>query len=1022
MNQGGPIAIVNGCENFVAKFLVAELIKKDIEVIEIGEGEASNRRVRRIDNVEDLVEEVNYVFDFEEDQKVWQKAVNDEARLAIVRVNKNDGEKFKKMLLSYHFDWRVLDLNGVYGEGMERGSKVANIFEKAVRNQVLELPAVNLEIRLMNVADAVEAIFRGTLMSGTSEENWEVWGDKYMSGKVAEIMYRGAKMTKKGVSESEEWRANLSDEEIEKTWDKLRWKPEIELGEGVKSTLQYFFGLIDEEARKTKIDSKSKILDSRNKEREAKRMWQVEVEEGEEEMVDVRSQEEEEDRSQMTDREENETLSATPNSPSKGETEIEFEDKDEEEIEEVEEEDEVGERMLPQSETGGEFRIKNSKLEEESKPIVLPYEANEIKPKILKEIPLSDNSRSRLKFKNKPKIRLKINVEWEKIAISMGVVLVLMSIVPIFTIWRTLDVVKDIEKMPAMLEEKKYDELSNKIDSDLLKIKKIEGTIDDLALKRIALVRNYYGGAKVIEEVLGLASRGVELAKMGEEFNEGVFGEKEIDWNKEVTIINDKLLEFEEKAGLLQARLDGDWSWVPARWHNLPNKGKSQLSEVREMVSLTRKTLDFLPEMIGADGKRKEYLVLLQNEMELRPGGGFIGSYAILSFEGGKLLNFDVKDVYEADGQLKGHVEPPEEIKEYLGEASWYMRDANWKAAFGSSSKDIQWFFEKETGRKVDGVIGVDLAVAKEILKVTGEIYIPDFDEKIGADNLYEQAEFYSETKFFPGSNQKESFLGLVGSQLFGAIKETSPTKRLELAGAAIDLLERNEIQIALNESKMAAKVAELGWDGGLYEGRCAGENCYTDYVYVVEANVGVNKANFFLYRNTDLTVDLSNNAVTRVLKINYENTAKNTNWPGGDYKNYMRIYIPVEANLAEVSIYNPDDMTTKRVYRSDEIKINQAGNKKEIGFLVNVPVTAKRAVEVRYTSQIDLASKDKFSYLCYVQRQPGYGNSGLVSLVSFPEEWKPLQVEPAANLVGGKLLFNHKFDRDMKMGVEISR
>jgi hypothetical protein len=440
------------------------------------------------------------------------------------------------------------------------------------------------------------------------------------------------------------------------------------------------------------------------------------------------------------------------------------------------------------------------------------------------------------------------------------------------------------------------------------------------------------------------------------------------------------------------------------------------------MAGLMRKSMEFLPEMIGSDGKRKEYMVLLQNEMELRPGGGFIGSYAILSFEGGKLLDFDVKDVYEADGQLKGHVEPPEEIKLHLGEASWFMRDANWKAAFKSASEDIQWFFEKETGRKVDGVIGVDLAVAKEILAVIGEIYIPDFDEKINASNLYEQAEFYSENKFFPGSKQKEGFLGLVGSQLFESVKEANPSDRLKMAQSIIDLLERNEIQLAMNDVKIANNIAQLGWDGGLYEGRCGGENCYTDYVYVVEANLGVNKANYFLYRNTDLTVELSNNAVTRVLKINYENTAKNSNWPGGDYKNYARIYIPREANLAEISLYNPDDMTTKKIYRMDEIKVNQIGNKKEIGFLMTVPVTSKRVVEVRYTNQIDLQSKDKFSYLCYIQRQPGYGNGGLVSLVSYPSEWQPLQVEPAANLVGGKLLFNHKFDRDLKMGVEISK
>jgi len=58
-------------------------------------------------------------------------------------------------------------------------------------------------------------------------------------------------------------------------------------------------------------------------------------------------------------------------------------------------------------------------------------------------------------------------------------------------------------------------------------------------------------------------------------------------------------------------------------------------------------------------------MVLLQNENELRASGGFIGSYGILTINDGKWQDLEINDVYQADGQLKGHVEPPAEIKKY---------------------------------------------------------------------------------------------------------------------------------------------------------------------------------------------------------------------------------------------------------------------------------------------------------------------------------------------------------------------
>jgi hypothetical protein len=195
-----------------------------------------------------------------------------------------------------------------------------------------------------------------------------------------------------------------------------------------------------------------------------------------------------------------------------------------------------------------------------------------------------------------------------------------------------------------------------------------------------------------------------------------------------------------------------------------------------------------------------------------------------------------------------------------------------------------------------------------------------------------------------------------------------------------------------------------------------------SDYLYLVEANLGVNKANYFLYRNVEEAINIGQNSIDRVVKINYENTAKNANWPGGDYKNYLRVYVPTDVTVSQVSLADGDNPNNKKIYGNDELKISEVNGKKEIGFLVTVPVLKKRVVEIRYTSNVTMDATKNFSYLNYIQRQPGSGDTGLVSLVSFPDKWQPMQVQPTASLVGGKLLFNQKLDRNIKMGVELGR
>jgi len=92
----------------------------------------------------------------------------------------------------------------------------------------------------------------------------------------------------------------------------------------------------------------------------------------------------------------------------------------------------------------------------------------------------------------------------------------------------------------------------------------------------------------------------------------------------------------------------------------------------------------------------------------------------------------------------------------------------------------------------------------------------------------------------------------------------------------------------------------------------------------------------------------------------------------------------------------------------------------KEKWFLVTVPIGKKIEVEVKYSADIDLSKVTTFSYLNYVQKQSGYGETNIVSLISVPTNWQINAAEPVASVVGGKLLFNQKLEKDIKMGVEI--
>ncbi len=449
------------------------------------------------------------------------------------------------------------------------------------------------------------------------------------------------------------------------------------------------------------------------------------------------------------------------------------------------------------------------------------------------------------------------------------------------------------------------------------------------------------------------------------------------------------------------------------------NEGSiKEVARVRNLLLQARKGIELLPELIGLD-KKQTYLVLFQNSSELRPTGGFIGSYGILTFNEGQLTDFEVHDVYVADGQLKGHVEPPEDLKKYLGEAGWYLRDSNWDIDFPSSAIKASWFFEKETGRSVDGVLGINLFLAQKVLQATGEIQLPDYQEKINADNFFDRAEYYSEINFFPGSTQKQDFLGGVARVLFEKLKESDQKTLFTLAKNVYPGLIAKDFLIWLDNPKATAIIQELGWDGGIKNVNCLKEEgCFVDYLLISEANVGINKANYFLKRSLSHQIRVQDDGlVESTLQLDYRNDSQSEAFPAGRYKSYLRIYAPLEAELVSVNIKNPSSGEIQEV---EEIERMEEHERQIFGFLVEVPIQESRSLEVVYRLKEKLGKKVN-RYLFFLQKQPGIKDEFFSLWFMPPSDRQAFSSMDFSQTTDG-LLFHPQFNQDLLFEINLVR
>lgn len=459
-------------------------------------------------------------------------------------------------------------------------------------------------------------------------------------------------------------------------------------------------------------------------------------------------------------------------------------------------------------------------------------------------------------------------------------------------------------------------------------------------------------------------------------------------------------------------RLDDDLTALIQKLPESPKKLSSLKSQLSSSLTLLEKGKKIFPHLktLLAKNDQKKYLLLFANNMELRPGGGFLGSFGILTVKDMTLDSIQIYDVYDADGQLTLHIDPPPPIRKYLHQPHWFLRDSAFSSDFYENYNEAKFFLSQELGlTDFSGGILLTTTSIQNLLEAYGNIYLPDFNENVNKDNFYIKAQLYSEKDFFPGSIQKKNFLGNLAKQILINLDTVSAPVLIQQLEKSLD---EKQMVMIVDDQNVQNIIDSLYWAGKTITPRCPEEepNCVIDYIFPVDANLGVNKANFFIRRDITQKIKIdSEGTITDSFVIKIQNDSANNVFPGGTYKNYFQLFLPLGSQVSKIT---KDGTLVENVdQRQTEFKI--------IGFYFELPPQKSLEIQVDYQLPQKL-NKGSNTYQLVWQKQTGSQNSDLNLEISLPENVSLLRQNFSPLVKDNRIFYNASLDTDKIFLIEL--
>jgi len=265
---------------------------------------------------------------------------------------------------------------------------------------------------------------------------------------------------------------------------------------------------------------------------------------------------------------------------------------------------------------------------------------------------------------------------------------------------------------------------------------------------------------------------------------------------------------------------------------------RTSFEEASAIFDLWLEAKDPTLTLLGAD-LPQHYLVLLGNNDEMRLGFGFIGSFAIVEVNDGRVTDMEFHDVYDFDDRYFEHIEVPvHELRALTNE--WRLRDSNISVDFPTSAQHAMHFLDIEGGPSVDGVIAVNLSSAQALMEVTGELSVPSLDKPVSAETFPTVLSTLVEAKV-SGETTPKAILGEFIDAFKAAAGDAS--LRVDLGTTLLDQMRKKQVLVYHRDPEVQAFIESMGLDASI---PVLGE-MEEDFFMPAFTNIGANKTDRYM-------------------------------------------------------------------------------------------------------------------------------------------------------------------------------
>ncbi|WP_051350963.1 DUF4012 domain-containing protein [Sulfobacillus thermosulfidooxidans] len=294
------------------------------------------------------------------------------------------------------------------------------------------------------------------------------------------------------------------------------------------------------------------------------------------------------------------------------------------------------------------------------------------------------------------------------------------------------------------------------------------------------------------------------------------------------------------------------------------------------------------------------YLVLFQNSGELRPTGGFITAYSVITVKDGQIQIGASHNIYSLQNQVTYRPLAPS-ILHYVYTQHWHLRDANISPNLPTTVGYIQRFYSSIKGAPpINGMIFVNTWLVDDLLKVMGPLRLPASYHHLTItwQNANMTMETIAEHSHLPQATRK-AFIGVMMQELLTQAFKARGSALVHILNTLYHGLQRKYLLLWFANTKSEELAVHYHWAGRIRP------HVPSDYLEVVDMNLGGHKDNFFMREVVDVRITQQHDRYVQSDTITWYNPALDNGWLVVPYQAYVRVYVPLGSKLISITAGN---------------------------------------------------------------------------------------------------------------------